>query len=305
MWVQLPPSAQIGVKALIEICTYHNKKGGKAVTEIPGLKISISDKGHGTMSLTDYENTGFGINDSRFKRFFRQAKSFPSFYLTAIRNRLRFLQDCEIDFRKTFCPTLDLGDKIAVIDKHNQFMFQESGVLFKSRFRFDSVITDVPDLPLMFYAADCPIVILFDRRKAFAKFHSGRENTLKNIAGKTARKMEEKFFCRPADIVAYFPSPYICEECHFLTFLGFNLEDREARRIKPAISEEKGGWKLDLRKAIEIQLRSEGVEQIIPNDPGCTLCNGGNHFSHRGWTLRHPHHTKSGRFAVVTVMRNV
>jgi len=276
------------------------------MTGIAGLEIFVSDESHGDMSLTNYEKLAIRINDSYFSWSLRNLRCFPAHCFSVIRNRLRFLGSCDINPKKVFCPTLGLGDKVVVIDDTNDFIFRESGVFSKSRWRCDAVVTNLFNFPLMFQSSDCPIAILFDPSKeVFAKIHSGRENTIKNIAGKAVRTMKAVFSCQPADIIVSFPSPHICEKCHLLTFIGFNLFDEEIRKIMPAIAKVNGGWEFDLRKAIKIQLRSEGVEKILPDDPECTLCGEGNHFSHRGWSIRHPHHTKTGRFAVVTVMRNV
>ena len=265
------------------------------------VEIKVSKKGHGTMSLTDFENLGFGINDSSLKRALRQVRSLPAIYWQAIANRLAFLKNCEIDPRQVFCPSLGLTDNIVFISQSNKSRFKGNGLYLKSRFKCDAVITDVPGLAIMFLPADCPVIVLFDQKQGIlAQVHSGRSNILKNIAGKTARVMKEDFLCNPSDIIAYF-SPHLCGECHILTYLEF-LNNPEYEEIASAIVEVKGGWQFDMRRAIEIQLGLEGIDRIISEPPACTLCGKENFFSHRGWEQLHPNHREPGRFVVVSRM---
>lgn len=270
---------------------------------ITGLKIFVSDKGHGDMSLTDYKNQGFGINDSYLKQLIRRLISYPVFYRATIQNRLRFLQTCRIDTEKIFCPSLGLTDKIAVINKHGARYFEGNGLFWRGASSCDAVITDVLDFPIMFLVADCPVVTLFDQKRfVLAQIHCGRENILKNIVGKTVRIMKDELSCSPENTFAHFASPHLCRGCHFLTFLGFNLHNPECEKIRPAIAEVAGGWEFDVRRAIEIQLGLEGIVNIVPGSTVCTLCGEENYFSHRGWTTRHPDHTEIGRFTVVAMM---
>jgi hypothetical protein len=274
------------------------------MTGISGLKIFVSGEGHGDMSLTDFENKGFGCNDSVSKRAIRRIKSFPAIYWRVIQNRINFFRTCEINPRQVFCPTLGPTDKVIFVNRLNKDRFGGSGVHFSSRFKCDAIITDVFDLALMFLPADCPVVILFDRRRhVLAQIHSGREGILKNIAGKVAGLMKEEYFCDPSDIVAWF-SPHLCKDCHILSFLSF-LGNPEYKKIKPAIVEVKGGWSFDMRLAIEIQLGLEGISNVIPGPTTCTLCGEEDLYSHRGWSSCHPDHPVPGRFAVISMMAKI
>ncbi len=271
------------------------------MTGILGLNIFISDKGHGNMSLTDYKQQGFGINDSYANRFFRQIKSYPEFYWSTIKSRIRFLKSINMSAERIFCPTLGLSDKIAVINEFNARYFEGNGFFWKSPASYDAVITNLIGLPIAFLPADCPVVILFDQRQnVLAQIHSGRENILQNIAGKTARMMKEKFFCKPSDIVAYV-SPHLCAKCFVLSYLGF-LGNPEYEKIKAAVVEAEGGWSFDMRLAIEIQLGLEGISGVTSGPTTCTLCGKENLFSHRGWSSLHPDHPEIGRFAVISMM---
>jgi copper oxidase (laccase) domain-containing protein len=274
------------------------------VAGIDGLKIYISDRRHGNMSLTNFKSIDYLNNNGKVSYYFRQAATYPRFYGKTILNRYRFLRTLGLDLRKAFCPTLGLTDEIQVINKRNWFMFEDSGTIFKSRTRCDAVITNIADLALMFNVADCPVVHVYDARKIIlGKIHSGRVNTLKNITGKTVQKMKKKFSCKEEDMIATFASPFLRACCNFMFYLGFNEQDPEIQKIMPALTEVKGGWMMDLQEAINIQLRAEGVRNIVQSDLNCTLC-GGEHFSHRGWQTRHPDHPLPGRFAVVSMMTN-
>jgi copper oxidase (laccase) domain-containing protein len=264
--------------------------------------VSISNRVHGNMSFVDFENLGFRLGDSIASRTLRQAKSFLSIRRQAIANRLAFIKACEIDPRQVFCPTLGLTDKVAVVRKSNSDQFTGKGLYFKGP-ACDAVITDIPDLSIMFLPGDCPVTVLFDQRQGIlAQIHNGRENIFKNIAGKTARMLKENFSCDPGDIIVRH-SPSLCPECHTLTYLMHLVGDPEFEKIRPAIVENESGWQFDMRKATELQLGAEGIDRVIADPPVCTLCDDKEEFfSHRGWVERHPNHSDPGRFAVVSRM---
>lgn len=271
---------------------------------IAGLKIFVSDKSHGDMSLTNFRNNGFSINDSRLQHLLRRMKTYPKFYWETMKNRLRFLKLCDLNTECIFWPTLGSSDRIVVVKKHNARYFEGSGLFWKSPASYDAVITDLIDFPVAFPPADCPVIVFFDQKRfVLAQVHSGRENILKNIAGKAARAMKKEFFCDSSDIVVWF-SPHLCKKCFVLSYLGF-LNNLEYEKIKPAIFEVKDGWGFDMRLAIEIQLEREGIGNFIPGPAVCTLCGNENLFSHRGWSGRHPNHPEPGRFAVVTKMTKI
>lgn len=267
-----------------------------------GLEIVESTRCHGTLSLVDHGN--HKPTNGNWQNYCRQLKTYPGFYLGTLRSRFRFLKSCEIDFQDVFCPRLGVSDKIIVIENPDHLSFRESGIFFPSFYRCDAVITNVVGFSIMFLVADCPVITLHDpRKKIMAHIHSGRKGILQNIAGKCVRKMREKFDSNPADVIAYFSS-HLCPVCHKLTYVPFDIGNppQEIEPIVPAFTIGQGVFHFDLELANELQLRAEGVNNVLSKKSACTLCGGVNLFSHRGWETKHPDHPKSGRFAVVARM---
>jgi copper oxidase (laccase) domain-containing protein len=66
----------------------------------------------------------------------------------------------------------------------------------------DGLATNVPDLTLGIYVADCAAIFLVDpRRRAIALLHSGRKGTELNILAAGVNALRENFGVDPADLV--------------------------------------------------------------------------------------------------------
>lgn len=67
----------------------------------------------------------------------------------------------------------------------------------------DALITNLPNVPLMLFYADCVPVLLADTRTgAVGLAHAGWRGTVARIAAKTVAAMEEAFGTKPQDILA-------------------------------------------------------------------------------------------------------
>lgn len=67
----------------------------------------------------------------------------------------------------------------------------------------DALITDLPDVPLLLFYADCVPVLLADSRTgAIGLAHAGWRGTVAQIAVKTLQAMQAAFGSRPQDILA-------------------------------------------------------------------------------------------------------
>lgn len=116
----------------------------------------------------------------------------------------------------------------------------------------DAMITDVPGNCLVIRTADCAPVFLVDAgNRAVAAVHSGWKSTQKNIVSKTIARMKEKYGTVPSELKAFI-LPLIGAEHYEVgedvasLFPGF-VEEREGKRY------------LDLRAAVNDQLRNEGI----------------------------------------------
>ncbi len=140
--------------------------------------------------------------------------------------------------------------------------------------RADIVITDKEGMYLCIRTADClPILFLDPVRRVVAAAHAGWRGTVRNVAARAVRAMNEFFISRPRDIrVALGPAIGPC--CYEVDepVAGPLLKaDPERRRfLHPA---RKGHWMLDLQalnvhQIVQAGVREENVQQI----PLCTAC---------------------------------
>jgi len=147
----------------------------------------------------------------------------------------------------------------------------------------DGLITDVKDLPLISFYADCVPIYLYDPvYKAVGLAHSGWKGTVLKIVTRMLERMEDEFGTRPADcLVAIGPSisanNYEVDDRVFNSFKKTNLPLHKFFR-----KNNDGKYQLDLWKANEIILRNKGIpsEQIIQSKL-CTYSHSDLFYSYR------------------------
>ena len=147
----------------------------------------------------------------------------------------------------------------------------------------DTLMTDVPGVPLMLCFADCTPILLFDPvHRAAAIAHGGWKGTVRSIAAKTVRAMEEAYGTRPEDCLAGI-GPAIGPCC-------YEVGDEVAEEFRKAfpqfaeeiISETGGKIRLDLWQANRLQLRAAGLLPGHIDAAGvCTSCHADTFFSYR------------------------
>jgi YfiH family protein len=138
----------------------------------------------------------------------------------------------------------------------------------------DGMVTAVPGLPLVIFAADCVPVYLFDPVvRAAGLVHAGRAGTLLNICGEAVGALKAEFRCRPGDLHAVIgPSAGPC--CYEVS-----------SEIAAAFSEAglpTRGRRVDLWQANARQLAAAGVVSEHITIAGlCTVCDGRFHSYRR------------------------
>jgi YfiH family protein len=147
----------------------------------------------------------------------------------------------------------------------------------------DALITDVPNIFLMTFYADCFPIYLFDpERKVIGLAHSGWKGTLAEIGKETVRKMQEIFGSRPGD-VRVFIGPGIQACC-------FEIQEDLRKKVTAKFGDEerfvssngKRAIVWDLPAAISYSLRQAGVkESNIVNCGLCSSCLEETFFSYR------------------------
>ena len=146
----------------------------------------------------------------------------------------------------------------------------------------DGLITDIKDLPLVIFTADCTPILLHDSvRGAIGAVHAGWRGTVLDIAGKAVRKMESVFGCEPKNIRASI-GPCI-SKCCFETggevydavksLLGEYAEDFAEKKTD-------GKYMIDLKGINAYLLRKAGVMSVDISDE-CTKCKCDKYWSHR------------------------
>lgn len=128
----------------------------------------------------------------------------------------------------------------------------------------DALVTNVPDLLLMLFFADCvPVYLVDPTRKVIGLAHAGWRGTEANIAAKTVRTLSEEFGSLPSSCIAaigpsiggdsYEVGPEVADR--FRTQPG----SRAANVIMPR-NEMTGTYTLNLRAVIFLQLLSAGLK---------------------------------------------
>jgi YfiH family protein len=147
----------------------------------------------------------------------------------------------------------------------------------------DALITDIPDVPIGIFTADCVPVFLYDPEKmAVGLVHAGWRGTAQSIVIKTIERMQAEFGSDSADMWAAI-GPSIGQCCYEVgpdVFDSFVAEFDYADSLFRKTSDEK--WHLDLWLANRRQLEGCGIDQErIIESRICSACNSHEYFSAR------------------------
>ena len=149
----------------------------------------------------------------------------------------------------------------------------------------DGLITNIPNLPLVTFYADCvPLYFVDPVHRAIGLSHSGWRGTVKRMGQCTVEAMKAEYHSRPEDILACI-GPSICSECYEV---GEEVAQEFEKAFLPAQNEQilkqkpDGKYLLNLWKANEIILLEAGIkkEHLAISDV-CTKCNPDLLYSHR------------------------
>lgn len=161
-------------------------------------------------------------------------------------------------------------------------MKDRQGVPYTVSYEADGIITDVKDLPLVIFTADCTPILLHDPvREAIGAVHAGWRGTVMDIAGKAVRKMCEVYGCEPQNIKAAI-GPCI-SKCCFET--GAEVYEAVKALLGDdadvfADSKPNGKYMIDLKGINAYLLKKAGVLSVEISDE-CTKCLCDKYWSHR------------------------
>ena len=115
-------------------------------------------------------------------------------------NRRRYLTALGLDAARLVTPEQVHGEAIARVtarDASRGALSYDDAIAAT-----DALITDEEDLPLLLCFADCtPILFLDPVRRAVGIAHGGWKGTVRRIAAKTVRRMQDEFGSRVEDIL--------------------------------------------------------------------------------------------------------
>lgn len=145
----------------------------------------------------------------------------------------------------------------------------------------DAVMTNLPQISIGVFTADCVPVLLFDpENKATAAIHAGWRGTVQHIVAKTVERMRQQFGTNPARLQAQI-APCISEKNFevgqevYDAFLqsGFDM---------PRIATMHAKWHINLPLANRLDLEGMGVKtENIRQANICTYDNSTDYFSAR------------------------
>jgi conserved hypothetical protein, YfiH family len=166
----------------------------------------------------------------------------------------------------------------------------------------DGLMTNVKDLPLITFYADCVPVFFYDPvKEVVAMNHSGWRGTVKNISRHMVEALNKEYGCEASDLICAV-GPSICQNC-------YEVSEDVAEAFKDAYLPEQymkmtknignGKYLLDLHRANYYNLTGAGIlpEHINVTDI-CTCCNPDFLFSHRA------SHGKRGNLGAVIMLKS-
>ena len=148
----------------------------------------------------------------------------------------------------------------------------------------DGLMTDVPGLGLVVFAADCLPVLLYDPvRRAVAAVHAGWRGTALGIVSRAVEQMGACYGSQPENILAAI-GPGISRCC-------FETHEDVPNAMTEALGSgalrfievlPNGKFHVDLKGLNALRMERAGVpaEQIAVS-PDCTVCQSGKYWSHR------------------------
>jgi len=168
----------------------------------------------------------------------------------------------------------------------------------------DGLITDLPDVPLAVFVADCPPIFLFHpQRKIVGLLHAGWRSTVANISSQAVKIISQDFGAEARNLLIVI-GPHICKECYKVSWSPVAKAFTECfeswgREISasiiselPRTSQEKF-WSIDLAKANSYQLQRAGV--LPENIEIVSICT----YEHKNFFSYRRDKTSPGRMMAV------
>ena len=170
--------------------------------------------------------------------------------------------------------------------KINEINEESKGIEDRVCKNIDGLITNLPNVPLVTFYADCvPLYFVDTVNKAIGLSHSGWRGTVKGMGIKTVEAMVREYGSNPENIVAVV-GPSICQDCYEVSkevVDEFHKEYYDKFDVSSIYYEkENGKMQLNLCEANRQILLLAGLksENIVISNV-CTSCHSDLLFSHR------------------------
>lgn len=149
----------------------------------------------------------------------------------------------------------------------------------------DGLITNVPELVLVTFYADCvPLLLVDPVHRAIGSAHSGWRGTVGNMGKMVVEAMTKAYGTRPEDVVASI-GPSICQDCYEVSEdVIHQFRNAYDPQLWPALfyGKEDGKYQLNLQRACyENFLQAGLLPEHISLPDLCTCCNPRLLYSHR------------------------
>jgi len=191
----------------------------------------------------------------------------------SLANRKIFLSVLGINYQDLVCAKQVHGARVKYVKESDR---GEGALSYDTSLPdTDGVISDIRNLPLAIFTADCLSVFLYDPSAAgIAIVHAGWRSSKENILARTVQLMQEKFNTKPQDLYVGF-GPSLRQCCYevgeeFNDYFPSNIEKRNK------------DYYLDLIGINKTQLLGLGLnEEKISDCKICTSCQNKEYFSYR------------------------
>ena len=154
---------------------------------MPGVRHGFTTR-LGGVSTGIYEsmNMGLHLEDDRYK---------------VMENYRRIGESIGINYRRISCPDQVHETNVLVCTEDDA---GDGIIRERTHKEIDAQITNVKNLPLIVYAADCVPVLFYDPvSRVIGTAHAGWKGTVHGIAAKTVEKMHEVYGCLSENIYAF------------------------------------------------------------------------------------------------------
>lgn len=192
---------------------------------------------------------------------------------------------------KVFMSELSIKNSFLFLNQihsDNVFLLENIENIHRTLY-YDSVITNLPEVPLIILTADCLSVLLYDPvMRVIGAAHAGWRGTALGIIEKTVTMMVGHFFSKPEDIIAALgPAIGICcyevDDAVLGKFMARGASKEEWNVATGGVERKKdGNWMFDLTSANSFQLLKAGLKRTnISSSHLCTFCKKDRYFSYR------------------------